>query len=243
MILHKHAGIFAAGEGSRLQAAYPGMPKPMVPIFGKPLIEWTVKLLEAAGVEHVTILLNSKGKAAREHLKKAFPNLKFIFLVKDTRSSYESFRLVSQTLAMESEKFLLSAVDSLYNPADLRQLLQYSQDNAFDALLGVTDRIEDEKPLWADTDAAGRIVALGDKAKKKITATNGLYCFTAQVAQEMPDPARYTALRQYLGELVHGGKTVYSALIADSVDVDDPADIKLAEEFLRGSFGAQQEDR
>ena len=239
MMFHKHAGIFAAGEGSRLQAAYPGVPKPLVPICGKPLIEWTVRLLEQAGVENITVLLNSKGKAAREHLKKTFPQLKFIFLVKDTKTSYESFRLVSQTLAMESEKFLLSTVDSLYNPADLRQLLTYAREKEFDALLGVTDRIEDEKPLWADTDAAGRIVALGDKAKKKITATNGLYCMTARIAQEMPDPARYTALRQYLGELVHGGKTVYSALIAQSVDVDDPADITLAEEFLRSRFGAQ----
>jgi len=233
-----HAGIFAAGEGSRLAAAYPGGIKPMVPVAGAPLIEWTVRLMSAAGVENVTVLLNSRGKAAREHLKKTFPDIRFVFIVKNTASSYESFRLVSQTLAEESEKFLLSAVDSLYDPADLRSLLDYARSSDFDAALGITDTVEDEKPLWADVDETGRITALGDKAVKKIYATGGLYCMTSRLAREMPEPARYTALRQYLGELVSGGKKIASALIPQSVDVDDPADIRLAEEFIKKHFAA-----
>ena len=209
MILDKHAGIFAAGEGSRLQAAYPGVPKPLVPICGKPLIEWTVRLLTQAGVEHITVLLNTKSKAAREHLKKTFPAVKFVFIVKDTKSSYESFRLVAQTLSEESDKFVMSAVDSLYDPLDLREFMDYAGQTKFDAALGITDSIVDEKPLWADTD---------------------------ETAREMPEPSKYTALRQYLSDLVGGGKTVMSALIPQSVDVDDTDDIKLAEEFIAKHF-------
>ncbi|MFA5162166.1 MAG: NDP-sugar synthase [Elusimicrobiales bacterium] len=232
MMADKFAGIFAAGEGSRLQAAFPGTPKPMVPVRGAPLIEWTVRLLRQAGIENATILLNSKGRSAKEHLKKTFPDMKFVFIIKDTKSSYESFRLVAQTLAEETDKFMMSAVDSLYNPADLAEFINYAGRTEFDAALGITDRIADEKPLWADINEKGRITALGEKAKRKIYATNGLYCLAANIAREMPEPARYGALRQYLGELVSGGKTVMSALIPQSVDVDDETDIKLAEDFI-----------
>lgn len=229
----RFGGIFAAGEGSRLKESYPGLIKPMVPVAGRPLIEWTVRLLMSAGINDIVVLLNSKGGPAREHLKKAVPGARFVFLMKDTASSYESFRLVSQTIAGEADSFLLSTVDAFYEPASLRSFIASAEAGGADAVLGVTAEIEDEKPLWADLSGTGRIVALGEDCKVKKFATSGVYYMTAGVAQDMPPAGTYTALRQYLGGLVRGGATVNSALMPHSVDVDDAKDIELAEKFVR----------
>ncbi|MDD4004653.1 MAG: NDP-sugar synthase [Elusimicrobiaceae bacterium] len=236
MMFQKHAGIFAAGHGTRLQAAFPGIVKPMVPLINVPLIEWTVRILKTAGFEDFTILLNSAGKPARAHLKQAFPDLNFVFLVKDTETSYESFRLVAQTLAQKTDHFLLSTVDSLYNPADLEKFIVSAQSSFADAVLGVTDRVADTKPLWADIEDNGLISRLGPGCAQKKFVTSGIYFLTSALAEQMPETRNYAALREYLADIAAQGKRISSFPIRQSVDVDTPDDIEFAEEFLYKQF-------
>lgn len=233
MIAVKNAGIFAAGLGKRFAKYFPNTPKPMITVSGRPLIEWTVKLLSLSGLENFTILLNSKGSSAREHLKKVFPNKKFVFIVKDTASSYESFCLVSQILAQTEDNFILSAVDSLHKPLTLKSLVNFKNSD-FDAALSVTDDIGDEKPLWADIDADSRITALGNWASVRKYATGGLYLLTKKLAGEMPTPGQFKALREYLTEIILQDKKIFS-VYGRNVDIDTPADIALAEKFI-GSY-------
>jgi len=235
MHITRCAGIFAAGEGSRLAEAFPGIIKPLVPVAGVPMIEWTVKLLHASGFDDITVLLNTKGKDAREHLKKAFPSAKFVFIIKDTASSYESFRLVSQMLAQKSEDFLLSTVDSLYRPQDIKGIADLCESARLDAVLGVTDKIEDEKPLWADINAKGLIKKIGPDCKDKKYATSGIYMMTTKLAEEMPPAAEFPALRHYLAAIA-GNKKIGAVKIPESVDIDDIKDIPLAERFIAEHF-------
>ncbi|MEB2365069.1 MAG: sugar phosphate nucleotidyltransferase, partial [Chloroflexota bacterium] len=51
--------ILAAGQGTRLRPVTLTMPKPMVPVANKPLIEYAVDLLKAAGVHDIGIIVNS----------------------------------------------------------------------------------------------------------------------------------------------------------------------------------------
>ena len=44
------AVIMAGGEGRRLKAVTGDLPKPMVPLLGKPLMERTVELLRENGI-------------------------------------------------------------------------------------------------------------------------------------------------------------------------------------------------
>lgn len=51
----EHAFILAAGKGTRLRPYTDNTPKPMVPINGRPLIDYTLEKLKNEGVKHVTI--------------------------------------------------------------------------------------------------------------------------------------------------------------------------------------------
>lgn len=62
------AMILAAGEGTRIREITKGeIPKPMVKIDGKPLIEYTVDELAEFGVEEIIINLHHQGEAIRDH--------------------------------------------------------------------------------------------------------------------------------------------------------------------------------
>lgn len=54
----KQAMIFAAGEGRRMRPLTLTTPKPLLPVQGKPLIEWHLERLALAGIEQVIINVN-----------------------------------------------------------------------------------------------------------------------------------------------------------------------------------------
>ena len=60
--------ILAAGKGSRLAPLTDTVPKPMLPVAGKPLIQWQVEALARAGVKEIVINLHHLGEQIVDHL-------------------------------------------------------------------------------------------------------------------------------------------------------------------------------
>ena len=47
--------ILAAGHGTRLRPLTSVLPKPMLPICGRPMLDYSLDLLMAAGIEEISI--------------------------------------------------------------------------------------------------------------------------------------------------------------------------------------------
>ncbi len=47
--------VLAGGRGTRIQALYPDLPKPLVPAAGQPFLHWVVAWLEKQGIDDVVI--------------------------------------------------------------------------------------------------------------------------------------------------------------------------------------------
>ncbi|QKX18974.1 nucleotidyltransferase family protein [Microbulbifer sp. YPW1] len=60
--------VLAAGFGKRMRPLTDRMPKPMIPVLDKPLIEYALERLAAAGIKNVVINLAYLGEQIREHL-------------------------------------------------------------------------------------------------------------------------------------------------------------------------------
>ena len=223
------AGIIAAGDGLRLRSVHPG-PKPLIPIAGKPLCHWVVSSLAAAGAESVTLLLNTKGRAVRESLERAFPAIAWRFLEKDTATSWESFRLVARTLAEDADSFVMSTVDALIPASEVARFASEAAASGAAAALALTSFIDDEKPLWAEL-SGSRVRALGEEAHVRTFATSGLYFLKAPTARRMPEASAFPSLRGYLSSLVSEGE-VAGVVLSKTLDVDRAEDIAQAESFL-----------
>ena len=231
------AGVIAAGLGERLAASHPGCPKPLVPVAGRPLVHWVVSGLLSTGAERVLVLLNSRGDAARDSLAAAFGE-RVAFLRADPPTSFDSFRLVATTLARTEPAFLMSTVDALVAPAEVRRfaagaLAPWPGGELPSAALALTRFVDDEKPLWADAGPDGRVSALGEAAVRRDAVTCGLYALTAGAAATLPPTA--ARLRDWWTDLVASRRPVRGVLLSDSVDVDRPEDLPSAER-LAASF-------
>jgi glucose-1-phosphate thymidylyltransferase len=228
-----HAGIIAAGLGSRLAADDPGLIKPLVRVAGRPLCHWIVEALRRGGIERLTVLHNSAGWEVRRSLQAAFPDLRWTFLQADTASSWESFRLVSSAMAGASERFLLSTADALVPPAETAAFARKAAASDAAAGLALTSFVDDEKPLYADIDESNVVTGLGEKAVRKQYVTCGLYSMTAAVAKSMPEGHKFPSLRRYLASLVDAGTKVAGFPLSKTLDVDRPEDVAQAEGFLK----------
>lgn len=226
------AGIIAAGEGSRLAQRLPGIVKPMIPVAGRPLCHWVVDGLRSAGLSRVTVLTNSRGGAVPPSLQVSFPDMEFDFVTADTASSFESFRLVSLRLAAESESFLISTVDALIPPGEVARFLERCRAGDAEAGLALTGHVDDEKPLWADIDASGRVTGLGEDSQARRLVTCGLYYMTRRAAERLPAAADHGRLRDFLASLVRSQARVQGVVLAKTLDVDRPEDLAAAETFL-----------
>lgn len=228
----KAAGVIAAGLGERLAGSHPGVPKPLVPVAGRPLVHWVVSGLLAAGAERLVVLFNSRGDATRGSLARAFPAARFEFLRADTPSSFESFKLVAGTLAAAEERFLMSTVDALVPPAEAarfaREALAAPEP---DAAVALTRFVEDEDPLWAERGPDGLVTAFGAAVRRRETVTCGLYALTRRAALGLPPSA--ARLRDYWTGLAAAGRPVRGVLLSDTVDVDRAEDIPAAERLTK----------
>lgn len=225
------AGVIAAGEGSRLAAAAPGVPKPLIPVGGRPLAHWIVGGLAKSGAKSVTVLTNSRGGAVAPSLAAAFPDTAFDFVTADTESSFESFRLVSLRLAEAAESFLVSTTDALIPPAEVARFWSECRASSAEVGLALTAHVDDEKPLWADLGPGGRVTALGAAARDKAAVTCGLYYLTRAAAKRLPPPDAHRRLRDFLAAQTAAGR-VHGVLLSKTLDVDRPQDLAAAEDFL-----------
>ncbi len=61
------AAIMAGGYGTRLQPLTEGVPKPMLPVGGRPLMERIIEQLWAVGIRHVSVTTHYKPEIIAEH--------------------------------------------------------------------------------------------------------------------------------------------------------------------------------
>ena len=112
-------GIIAAGEGSRLRAAGVTLPKPLVPVAGRPLLQHVLDNFRAAAIARIAIILNENSPACAAWLEANAGDRDIDLVVKTTASSFESFRIVAQRLA--GARAVISTVDAWIAPSDLKR--------------------------------------------------------------------------------------------------------------------------
>jgi len=226
------AGIIAAGHGERLRVAGIRVPKPLLPIGGRPLIARAVDTARAAGAERVACIVNAETDDVRRFLAETDLGVPVDVIQRTTASSAESFLALRPLLA--DGPFLLLTVDAVVAPDAVRAMTARAAAHPEAAgVLGVTTLVDDEKPLWAELDGDERIVSLGDPSRAR-HVTAGVY-FLKPVVYSLADArgsSGWSAFRLLLGALLAQRYPLYGYDVGACIDVDRPEDIAAAERLL-----------
>ncbi len=218
-------GIIAAGHGSRLRADGYRVNKPMAPVAGRPLIDHTLNRFRAVGIRRLTIIVNETSEDCQQWLRDHGGDFELDLIVRTTPSSYASFQLVAERLARAPA--VITTIDVMMPVSDFRFFVRSAAALAKNAVvLGLTDQVDDENPLWATLNAAdGRLRQLGGANGSHVTA--GLYWLPARRA--VAPVAGFAKLRDYLSWLVAEREPVYGIVLPRVFDIDRARDIVAAE--------------
>ena len=227
------AGIIAAGLGERFRSAGIATPKPLVRVGGKTLLGRAIESAAAAGAEAVALIVNAESPEVARYVRAERWAVPVELTVKTTPSSMESFLALEPQL--RDSPFLLTTVDAITAKGTLAALAHAGLAAGPTGTLAVTTFVDDEKPLCVRLGAEAKIVALGAEAAGSGLVTSGAYFFFPVVYDHVGEARRrgLAALREFLGLLVEEGAPLYGFRAGDSVDVDRPEDVAVAEQFLK----------
>jgi NDP-sugar pyrophosphorylase family protein len=231
--------IIAAGEGSRLAQEGVAAPKPLVRVAGEQLIDRLMRVFAGNDASEICVICNEQMTDVAAHLQAvaAAGVLPLKFTVRSTPSSMHSMWELSRWL--HDEPFVLTTVDTIFREQEFTAYVAAFQQliarGEADGLMGVTDYIDDEKPLYVATDEALRITAFLDSCDHPQYISGGIYGLTPQaipVLQRCIERGE-SRMRNFQRALVADGLRLKAYPFSKVLDIDHASDIQKAEAFLR----------
>ena len=116
--------ILAAGKGSRLYPHTEKVPKCMVAINGKPMIDWQVEALRSAGVHDIVVVGGYKSEVLSSYLEDKVSHFTVNELFADTNMVY-SFLLARDFFGQD---LIVSYSDIVYSPEIIKKLISSQKD-------------------------------------------------------------------------------------------------------------------
>lgn len=226
--------IIAAGEGSRLAQEGVAKPKPLVDICGEPMIGRLINLFCRCNAESISIIVNEQMTEVREYIESLSFDIPLNLVVKTTPSSMHSFFELSRVIP--KGRFCLTTVDTIFREQDFRPYIEAMEaDERYDGMMAVTDYIDDEKPLYVQTDDDLNITAFRDErydGAKYISG--GIYALNEKAIDVLADCMErgVARMRNFQRALVDAGLRLKAYPMGKILDVDHAGDIEKAENFI-----------
>lgn len=230
-----HYAIIAAGEGSRLAQEGVLLPKPLVKLNGTPMVKRLIDIITDCSAESLSMIVNEQMTQVREYIESLDLPVPLHLVVKSTPSSMHSFYEVTRSFPPKG-KFVLTTVDTIFLENDFRRYVSaFEENDDADGFMGVTDFIDDEKPLYIDTDAEMDITAYRDKPWEGVKyISGGIYGLTPPCLKVLDKcmAEGVSRMRNYQRALVAEGMKLKAFRFGKVVDVDHAGDIATAERFI-----------
>ena len=227
--------IIAAGEGSRLASEGVKAPKPLIEIQGVPLIERLVRIFARQGADSINIIVNEQQPETLAHIRELQKLFPINVVVKSTPSSMHSLHALSHLL--RGDKFCLTTVDTLFHEEEFAEYIKTFKESDGDGIMAVTDYIDDEKPLYVDTDSQLDITAFCDKPTENSRyISGGIYGLTPKALDILDEcmAEGIERMRNFQRRLVGSGMRLKAYPFTKIIDIDHAEDIEKAERFISG---------
>ena len=215
-------------------------PKPLVKVGGEMLIDRLIRVFMDNNASEICVICNEQMTAVAEHLKEIAEagRVPLKYVVKSTPSSMHSMWELSRWL--DDGPFVLTTVDTIFREEEFDGFVQtfsgLLKTGEADGLMGVTDYIDDEKPLYVSTDDDLWITAFLDQCDCPRYVSGGIYALTPRSLTTLHDCVANgeQRMRNFQRGLLRDGLKLKAWPFSKVLDVDHVSDIQKAEAFLQG---------
>lgn len=230
--------IIAAGEGSRLAAEGMEVPKPLVQVGGECLIDRLIRIFMQQQAEEIVCICNDYTTQVSSHLLSLQRDgllgcpVPLRFVVRRTPSSMHSFFEISKYL--DDGPFVLTTVDTIFDEQEFSAYVEAFRKDPCAALMGVTDYIDDERPLYVETDNQMNVTSFLDQSDTCRYVSAGIYGLHPSAIFTLNNciARGERRMRNFQRALLTDGCSVKAWPFSKVLDIDHVDDVRKAGEFL-----------
>ena len=233
--------IIAAGEGSRLAQEGITVPKPLVEVGGECLIDRLIRIFVENGATAVCVVCRPESQVENRLAQWQQEGVPLEYVIRTTPSSMHSMYELRRLLEGD-EPFVLTTVDTVFREQDFKTYVEALEktvrEGTADGLMGVTDYIDDEKPLYVKTDSSLNIQAFLDYDSDPRYISGGIYGLTPRSLETLRDciARGESRMRNFQRALLTDGLRLKAWPFSKVLDIDHASDIAKAETLLSGKL-------
>ncbi|MDE5071979.1 MAG: NDP-sugar synthase [Trichodesmium sp. St2_bin6] len=230
------AMILAAGKGTRIRPITYRIPKPMIPILQKPVMEFLVELLRKHGFDQIMVNVSHLAKEIENYFRdgqRFGVNIAYSFegriedgnLIGEALGSAGGMRRIQDFYPYFDDTFIVLCGDALMD-LDLTKALQRHKEKGAMATVIMKSIPREQVSSYGVvvTDETGRIQSFQEKPKvEEALSTNintGIYIFEPEVLDCIPSGVEFDIGSQLFPKLVEIGAPFYGvAMDFEWVDI------------------------
>jgi Nucleoside-diphosphate-sugar pyrophosphorylase involved in lipopolysaccharide biosynthesis/translation initiation factor 2B, gamma/epsilon subunits (eIF-2Bgamma/eIF-2Bepsilon) len=205
------AVVMAGGFGTRIQPLTNSIPKPMLPILNKPMMEHIIKKLKSVGINEIVVLLYFKPEVIQNYFKDGSDlGIKINYVLPD--DDYGTAGAVKKAQKYLDERFIVVSGD-LVTDFDFKEIIGFH--NAVNSKLTITlTSVEDPLQFGVViTDKDGKILRFLEKPGWgevfSDTINTGIYVIEPEILDYIPDNIPFDFSKDLFPKLMKEGITLY----------------------------------
>jgi choline kinase len=180
------AVVLMAGSGSRLRRGQKGLPKPLIPLLGRPLISYTFEMLAHAGIKMVCAIVGFESESLIRQVQSLVPRDLHIFFIQNPDWQKQNGLSILAATNRVTAPFLLTMGDHLFDPSIvdlvLRRALPDRLNVAIDRKLESIFDLGDAMKVQTRED---HIVAIGKDLPDYDAIDTGLFVCPVEIFQSL----------------------------------------------------------
>ena len=233
------AVILAAGRGKRISAHMNDKPKPLIPIFGKPLIEYPLEALKENGIEKCVIVVGYKAEKIREYLgngEKYGLKIEYVYNPEFDDGNGISLYYARQLLD-ENEPFLVLMADHLVDSEIVKRALQSIENKpllCIDYSPKYSPQLKDATRVLINTE--GYIQDIGKELTEWNGVDTGVFILDKRIFEAIEKVKGKTraSLSKCIKRMISDGVKLWACDVSGLfwLDIDLPEDLEFAEKTL-----------
>ena len=194
--------IMAGGTGSRLQPFTSILPKPLLPINNKPVIDIILEYFQNYNLSKFYLTVNYKSDILKAYFKQKSTKINYV----EENKKLGTAGPLSKLKNLKSKNLIICNCDVLFN-LDLNKLSQYHIENNYDLTL-VASKKDYKIPYGTCIiDKNNTLKQINEKPTVNILANTGLYVLKTSLIKLVPKNKFYD-MNTYITDLISKNKKI-----------------------------------
>lgn len=232
-VLPLRAILMAGGMGERLRPATLKVPKPLLQIEGKAIIDYNIEALAACGIKDITVCTRYLAEQIEEHFAAPVAGVQVKCVREDAPLGTIGAVALTDAAAHPGNTLVMNS-DLLTTISFEEMFLTHTRRNAAATIAAVPYQVSVPYAILSTKpDTPELVSAIEEKPSYSYYANAGIYIFRNEILSRIPLGTRYDAT-DLLQNLIESGLPVsYYPIKGTWIDVGSPVDFRQAGELMR----------